>query len=196
MILEFAIFGALSIACLTASQQVMVDLGRNFALALAGIGTVFGAASIYALGETILHACTRLRKEWNAGSVAGEIARVNAQAAFIRQVASLTPEQLAFVGRVKATVVLEPGSIEPEQCILLGNNELILRQEVRDFIQRCDEVYLCPVSRWSEGTEQRHVAELVTAFMVKNQYAETATSRYAAKWLLREAGLKAIGEGV
>ncbi len=128
--------------------------------------------------------------------LAGELARVNAQSAFIRQVASLTPDQLAFVGRVKSSVILEAGAIEPAEYISLpGAVDLLSRADVHEYMQDCGPGYLCPIGHYGEGSEARRVAEEITAFMVANRYAEAAAGNRPARWLLREAGLKAIGEG-
>jgi len=195
MLIEFTLYGILAIACIAASQTVYDWLGRWAGMGLALGGVVMAAASLLGLATYLWRIYTRGRRDWNIGANAGRVAEINAVTAQLRQVASLTPEQLALVGRVDVELVLDPSGAVPKELILLGDNELYPRQAVHRFIADGGPIYLCPAGHYADNTVERRVAQLVTELMVKSQYAEPAAGNRPARWLLREAGLRKIGEG-
>lgn len=64
---------------------------------------------------------------------------------------------------------------------------------VEDFLKLGNEVYLCPVGRWGEGSREREWAESFTRYAVAQGWASRAAGPYPAKWLKQESAYQALG---
>jgi hypothetical protein len=194
--IEFALYACLGLSAISAANWIHDTRGEPWGMIMALCGIVLIACAITTGRYELGHLSARNHKAWETAKISGDLAMKQVNNVTLQIISGMTAEQLALVGRIHASLILEPGvgGVEPEECILLGDNELIPRAVVKAFVRDCGPAYLCPVGHYSADTLERHAAELMTKFMVDNRYAEPAAGNKSARWLLREAGLRAIGE--
>jgi hypothetical protein len=108
------------------------------------------------------------------------------------QLKQMTPEQIRFLENNSSIVSVIPGTPEPLRMLRLGEVE-IPSTFVEQFVRLSNDVDLCPVSSWNEGTRHREYAQLLTNRLILCGFADHAAGPRPARWLDKQGAMKWMG---
>jgi hypothetical protein len=72
-------------------------------------------------------------------------------------------------------------------------NENVPVSFISEFLSLGDELYMCPVGHWSEGTRERAWAESFTRYAISMGWAGRAAGPYPAKWIKQDLAYTSLG---
>lgn len=110
----------------------------------------------------------------------------------LQAVANLNDYQARLLESGSPVVKVLAGYPDPIFVLQVGGGEIPF-EFIREFLRLSDDVYLCPVRTWAEGTKQREWAQLLTNHLVIMGFAVEARGNQPAHWIDRTGAVRWMG---
>ena len=177
---------------LAAASGVCVEMARrsgpedfqSLFLVLAAVLAV--AAGLCALDWLLYKAGGQIRMVY-------EIRATTERVKVIQAIGALNDRQIAYLETSTPAVILLPGEFGPVRLYLRVNGVQIPYDFIDLFIKMADDIHLASINTWSDGSQNREWARLLTIHLVSQGFAEQHNGNKAAKWLNKPKALVWLG---
>lgn len=179
------LFSILAAVCFAVVRYLKPPEAWSFLLTTLGMIFV-GAALFYSLDWLMMH-IGEWREAWRRADAVSERVRI------LDYLSHLTPMQLEALNQYVPVVNILGGTPAPVFQLKTPGGDIPWTFITDTFLPQCNDVYLAPVSSWSEGSHDRIYAEALTRYFITLGFAGEAIGNKPAKWLNKDAAMKWIG---
>jgi len=163
-------------------------IGAGIVAAMIGLaGAALAVGSVVSFIDWMMHrAAVYYRARQDANSETPQV-RV------MRELARMTPEQIALANSLQAVIQLIPGDPAPVLYAVRIGDESVPYDFVRTFVALSDERNLPPIRQWPDGSIYRQYAVLLTNHLILMGLAKASAGNQSAAWVNKTRAARWLG---
>jgi hypothetical protein len=167
-----------------------VDMAPITGWLLSGITAVCGVTAMLYIAEWILdRAVTQFQRVRDALAV-------TKQSELVDSLSRLNADQISYGRTFAITFDLLPGNAGPVYFMTTSDgSDRIPQSFIAEFVDLSGTEYLYPIRSYSEGSEGRRLASLLTRELCLRGYASPAVGNQPARWSDLNGAIVALGLG-
>lgn len=121
-----------------------------------------------------------------------EATAITERTILLEKVSMLTADQTAMIEAGRPVIEILGGSPGPVYSLRTGTLDIPM-SFVKEFMTQSNDLTLCPIRTWGEGTERRDYAATLTDYLVGFGFAKPASGNKPATWIDRNGAQAWLG---